>query len=248
MDSANEKSEDPFEVAASLSEEDWKRLERCINSNTMELTLTLAALTMTSSLLIAAVASWLHVSMSLGLVMFIPGGAIFYAGWKMSERSLEDRHLLNWLLYEELTLGVRILPEWFRIEDKLLSTAPYREPPEHTGKEWEKLIRATRNYGKRFLLVFVPFMIIVAVILMLPSLLGVTFHWVLFAMTLLMWFVTIYSIVNVFRAQKISKMMAMERLTGKEIIPERHRARIGKTWLRMETKFEEELDRDCREP
>jgi ABC-type transport system involved in cytochrome bd biosynthesis fused ATPase/permease subunit len=245
--STSEESEDPFEVAASLTEEDWKRLESSINNNILEITFPLGALVMVSSLLVMAIAIRLQVSVLVSLAVFIPGSAIPLIGWKIANRSLDDRRQLNWLLYEELTHDVRILPEWFRIEDKLVSTAPYREPPEYTDAEWEKLTRATRGYGKRFLLVFVPFMVIFIVILWIPSLLDVAHHWALIAMTPLLWHMVIHGAVIAFRSMKVRTLMRMESWTGREVIPERHRARIGKTWLRSEEEFEKKLESDCRE-
>lgn len=248
MDSANEESEDPFEVATSLTEDDWKRLERCVNSHTSEWTLPIAAIVMTLSFPVMAVAIWCNVSPLLALVMVIPASVIFYAGWKMMDKGIDDHHLLSRLLREELTSGVRIVPEWFRIDYKVLPTTFYREPPDYTDAEWEKLTRATRTYGKRFLLILIPFMIISGLILALPSLMGIDRLWSLIAMTPLLWYVIIHATIAAFRSEKISILLAMEELTGREFIPRLHRARIGKTWLKMEEDFEEKLARDCGEP
>ncbi len=219
------------DMAKKFRKKDWERLHRTLSVNPVWL-LVIGFIIMVVGMFIDEhegmnlIAFYLFASGMALLAIAVP--MVFLVGSKMI--------ILRSIIEEEHRSGERIIPDYFVIPKWMEHWLPYRDAPNFTDEEWEKIADNALPFGEKdialmmTLFVSLFFLGFISMILFsrvgLPDFVGLISFFALTFLPLLFFMRTI-------KYKAISrKILTYEEETGEKVIPEKYRKRIESAFLR----------------
>lgn len=218
---------EPLKAVWGFTDEDWRRLERSVHDRR-------PWYLMIAGFIILLISIMLRPTL-LGVVLLVTGLCVLMSPIAFIPRLERDVKLVKSLVEIELRDGKRIMPEWFETGKGFSSSIALRKAPEHSDAEWRKLVQASKMRSEKGMVVLmILFMAGLLTSFALTIVLARAFHLpriVYLGVLSVFIFIPIFLLIVIARRKhRLDSVESFEEKTGQEVIPEKYRSQIVKSW------------------